>query len=336
MDSVTHLVAGAAIGEALAGKQVGKKAMLWGSVAGIAPDIDGVTGFFVSDLDSIMMHRGITHSVFIALTLGPLLGWILWKAYRRAGALPAWMALVTINVLGHLFLDTCTVYGTGLLTPFTEYRFAWDNIFVADPLYTLPLVAGVTALLLLPAGHPGRQRWNRFGILLSSVYMAFTFWNHYNAMTALKTSMEREGLTYTSGFAAPSLFNNVLWHIVAQGDNGCWSGYYSIFDGEKVPRLHFIPRNDSLLGALSGSPDVEKLTRFSKGYYTVTLQDGSPVFNVIRFGQVRGWDDPESQFAFAFNLAPGGDNSMVVQQGRVEGMKKEVLESMWRRMLWAP
>jgi inner membrane protein len=336
MDTVTHLVAGAAIGEALAGKRVGKKAMFWGAVAAIAPDMDGITGFFVSDLDSIMMHRGITHSVFVALLAGPLFGWLLWKGYHKIGSLQAWMALVTLNLFGHLFLDTCTVYGTGLFTPFTEYRFAFDNIFVADPLYTLPLAAGVTALLVLPAGHPGRYRWNRSGLLWSSVYMAFTFWNHHNAISALKTAMERQGVSYTSGFAAPSLFNNVLWQVVAKGNDGCWSGYYSIFDGEEVPRLHFIPRNDSLLGDLAGTPEVEKLTVFSKGYYTVTIEEGNPTFNVIRFGQVRGWDDPGSRFAFAFNLAPGGDNSMVVQQGRVEGMKEEVLESMWNRMLSAP
>lgn len=336
MDSVTHLVAGAAIGEAVAGKQVGKKAMFWGAVAAISPDIDGVTGFFVSDLDSIMMHRGITHSVFVALTMGPFLGWLLWKAYRKVGSVQVWTALVTLNLLGHLFLDTCTVYGTGLFTPLTDYRYAFDNIFVADPMYTLPLVAGVTALLFLPAGHPARQRWNRFGILVSSVYMVFTFWNHHNVISALQKAMHRDGLKYTSGFAAPTLFNNVLWHVVAKGNDGCWSGYYSIFDGDEVPELHFIPRNDSLLGDHAGTPEVEKLTVFSKGYYAVTIADGDPVFNVIRFGQVRGWDDPDSRFAFAFNLAPGGDNSMVVQQGRVEGMKPDALESMWHRMLSAP
>ena len=51
MDSLTHIVAGAAIGEALLGKKIGKKAMLWGAIAGSAPDIDAVTNFFVSDIE---------------------------------------------------------------------------------------------------------------------------------------------------------------------------------------------------------------------------------------------------------------------------------------------
>jgi inner membrane protein len=45
MDSLTHIVTGACIGELFLGKQLGKKAMLWGAITQSLPDIDFVTSF---------------------------------------------------------------------------------------------------------------------------------------------------------------------------------------------------------------------------------------------------------------------------------------------------
>jgi len=42
MDSLTQIVLGAAVGEAVLGKKVGNKAMLYGAIAGTIPDLDVV------------------------------------------------------------------------------------------------------------------------------------------------------------------------------------------------------------------------------------------------------------------------------------------------------
>ena len=40
MDSLTQIVLGAAVGEAVLGKKIGTRAMLWGAIAGTIPDLD--------------------------------------------------------------------------------------------------------------------------------------------------------------------------------------------------------------------------------------------------------------------------------------------------------
>ena len=40
MDSLTQIVLGAAVGEAVAGRQVGRRALIWGGVLGALPDFD--------------------------------------------------------------------------------------------------------------------------------------------------------------------------------------------------------------------------------------------------------------------------------------------------------
>ncbi len=72
MDSITHIVLGATIGEAVAGKQLGKKAMLIGAIAQSIPDIDFLLAIWLRPIDNLLAHRGFTHSFFFAVTLAIL------------------------------------------------------------------------------------------------------------------------------------------------------------------------------------------------------------------------------------------------------------------------
>ena len=71
MDSLTQIVLGAAVGEAVLGKKVGNKAMLYGAIAGTIPDLDVISSFFTDTVTALEIHRGFTHSVFFLLYLPP-------------------------------------------------------------------------------------------------------------------------------------------------------------------------------------------------------------------------------------------------------------------------
>jgi len=83
MDSLTHTVIGACIGDAVAGKKMGKKAMLWGALANNLPDIDVVTSLWMSQADSLLAHRGFTHSILFAVLATPLLSWFFHRRFIR-------------------------------------------------------------------------------------------------------------------------------------------------------------------------------------------------------------------------------------------------------------
>ena len=61
MDSITHIALGACMGEAFAGKTLGKKAMLWGALAQSIPDIDFIASFWMDTSSNLLAHRGFTH-----------------------------------------------------------------------------------------------------------------------------------------------------------------------------------------------------------------------------------------------------------------------------------
>ena len=67
MDSLSQIVLGAAVGEAVLGRRIGNRAMIWGAVAGTIPDMDVLGKYFLSELDNLAFHRGISHSLLFSV-----------------------------------------------------------------------------------------------------------------------------------------------------------------------------------------------------------------------------------------------------------------------------
>ncbi len=95
MDSLTQITLGAAVGEIVLGKKVGNRAILWGAVGGTIPDLDVVTGAFLSPIQELAAHRGFSHSIVFAVLGAFLFGWLIHKTYQssyhRYFAVVGWM-----------------------------------------------------------------------------------------------------------------------------------------------------------------------------------------------------------------------------------------------------
>ena len=125
MDSLTQIVLGAAVGEAVLGKKIGNRAMLWGAIAGTIPDLDVFVRYFTDPITATEMHRGFSHSLVFAVLMAPILGWIANKIHRkREIGLKPWMKLFFLCVVTHPLLDNHTTWGTQFFWPF-EYRIAF-------------------------------------------------------------------------------------------------------------------------------------------------------------------------------------------------------------------
>ena len=81
MDSLTQVVLGAAVGEAVLGRKAGPHAMLWGGIAGFLPDLDITSSFVMDEISALKVHRGITHSIFFAVLASFVLGWLVHRLY---------------------------------------------------------------------------------------------------------------------------------------------------------------------------------------------------------------------------------------------------------------
>ena len=94
MDSLTQVVLGAAVGEAVLGKKIGNRAMAWGAVAGTIPDLDVYVRYFTDPMTATEMHRGFSHSILFSVLMAAILGYCVWKKAR--GTMIAFLAILAI------------------------------------------------------------------------------------------------------------------------------------------------------------------------------------------------------------------------------------------------
>lgn len=346
MDTITHIVLGAVVGEALAGKKLGKKAMLLGAIAQSLPDIDFVASFWLDTSRDVCAHRGITHSFLFVLLVSAMLAWIAARLYRgsamegRAEMIPGrrmnwwrWWWFFGCELFIHIFLDAFNAYGTGWFEPFSHYRMSFNILFVADPFYSIWLGISFLALLILRTNSRRRGFWVRFGLILSSCYLYYCVINKYKIDKVVRQEFQRQHIAYTRYFTTPTPLNTWLWYIVAEDSAGFHTGYLSLFDKYRTVNFRSFSRNDSLLAPFRSHTDVQNLLRFSQGYYTVEQwKDTLLVFNDLRFGEMKGWEDPQARFVFHYFLRTPDNNRVIVQRGRFAGWNMQTFKDFIRRI----
>ena len=397
MDSITQIVLGAAAGDAVLGKKVGNRAMVWGAIAGTIPDLDIVGNLWMSEIDSLAFHRGISHSFLFSIVGAFVFGWLVHQMYesryhkyigmagwtalsiaigslflftgdfnvlkgligiaiasggsfltykrfnRPAFAKPEaslrdWQWLFFWGLITHPILDTFTAYGTQLFAPFSDYRAAFSNISVADPVYTLLFV---TPLIIAAFYHRSkllRKKLVWTGIILSSLYMCFTLYNKYRVTQVMKDTLVAENIEYSRFFTSPSILNNILWTGVAETEDAYYYGQYSLLDTEPKYTLSKIDKNHDLISDAATDDKVIKTLRwFSDDYYAVMKrEDGNLQINDMRYGTFRGDGTSEKDFIFNFPVERQFDGRyklIKAQGGPPEGTDMgQMATDLWTRI----
>jgi inner membrane protein len=123
MDSLSQIVLGAAVGEAVLGRRIGNRAMIWGAVAGTIPDMDVLGKYFLSELDNLAFHRGISHSLLFCLIGSVAFGWVTDRLYRSRHH--AWLAIGTkaaaAVVVGFVVNFLTQIFAPGAWWPVAVY-----------------------------------------------------------------------------------------------------------------------------------------------------------------------------------------------------------------------
>ncbi|HBO28977.1 MAG TPA: metal-dependent hydrolase [Leeuwenhoekiella sp.] len=330
MDSLTQIVLGAAVGEAVLGKKVGNKAMLYGAIAGTIPDLDTIWGKFLDPLTAIEIHRGISHSIIFSVVMAPILGWLVAQLHKKAQAgWKDWSWLFFWGLVTHPLLDAHTTWGTQLFWPL-DLRLAYQNIFVIDPLYTLPFLIFLILAIRLPKASKKRRKWNNLGLIISSAYMVMTLVLKGISYQKFTEALDREKIEYTQIDTRPAAFNTILWHTNIDVGDAYLLGDYSFFDSQPIS-FKYVPKDRQLLGDFRNSETIERLDKISNGWYAIEKRDGELYYNDLRFG-VYDLDAKDLRFVFSYQLIPEGDGLEIREAERDPEAMKQVLASLWSRI----
>ena len=337
MDSITQIVLGAACGEAILGKKIGNRALLFGAIGGTIPDLDVFVGklLYNNEIDSMAFHRGFMHSFLFAILGAIAFGAVVFWFYNRGKrngmtTQKDWMWLFFASIFTHPILDSFTAYGTQLFAPFSNYRVAFNNISVADPLYTLPFLVLLIVVMFLKRTSSKRRLFLKLGLGVSSLYMMFTLVNKYHVHGVYKRALAEEQIDYLRFQTQPTILNNFLWYGIAETTDAYFVGFYSILDATPtVSKWHRLPKNHDLLGDMP--KDLETLSWFSGGYYNLseTSDPNTFLYKDLRYPMMDE-NDPNSTI-FKFTITKKEDRWEAAPFYAPE-VNRGSLDSFWTRI----
>jgi len=337
MDSITQIVLGAACGEAILGKKIGNRALLFGAIGGTIPDLDVFIGklLFNNEIDSMAFHRGFMHSFLFAIlgsiAFGALVFW-LYNRGKRYGMTTQkeWMWLFFASIFTHPILDSFTAYGTQLFAPFSNYRVAFNNISVADPLYTFPFLVLLIVVMFLKRHSSKRRLFLQLGLGVSSLYMMLTIVNKYHVNGVYKRALAEEQIDYLRFQTQPTILNNFLWYGIAETADYYFVGFYSILDASPtVSKWHKLSKNHDLIGYMP--KDLETLSWFSGGYYSLseTSDPNTFLYKDLRY-PIMDENDPNSTI-FKFTITKKEDRWEAAPFSAPD-VNRGSLDSFWTRL----
>lgn len=329
MDSVSQFVLGAALaGVTLGTRTAAWRSLLWGGVVATLPDLDVLIdhGDAVANMTR---HRAESHSLVYLTLAAPLLAWGIARLQGQRELWGRWTAAVWLALVTHPLLDAMTIYGTQLLLPFTDHAFAVGSLFVIDPLYTLPLLLG-NVVLLVARGSARGHRWNAAGLVLSTLYAAWSVFAQTQAERAARDELAGLGLAPTSVVVTPAPLQTLLWRIVAITPTHAYEGFWSLADGERRIVFTAIPRGSEWFASLGDVPAFARLRWFSGDCLKVEHDAGELCAVDLRMGQ-----EPFYLFRFpvARVVAAGGVQAIAPTTRR--GSRIDVgraLPWLWARM----
>jgi inner membrane protein len=199
MDTVTHGLTGWLIARALPERwklERPRAATAMVILGSVLPDADNAARLLGSEA-YVRIHRGLSHSLLGIAVSSLLLALLL----ARVGQWRDWKRIASLLLLGqcsHVALDLLNSYGTQILQPFSDARFALDLLFIVDLAFTGIIVAGIVS----SRGSPFRAR-AALAVLIAYVGAAGIL--HLEAKDAVRDAALRYGVKVVSAEALPAL-----------------------------------------------------------------------------------------------------------------------------------
>ncbi len=336
MDSLTQIVLGASVGEAVLGKKVGNKAILWGAIGGTIPDLDVFCNFFVNDVRGMELHRGFSHSLLFSILFAPVFGFLISKIHNKLDVgWKSWTWLMFLALFTHPLLDCFTAYGTQLFWPF-NYRIAYQNISVVDPTYTIPFLIIMIVLMFFRRDNPKRTRLNYIALGISSFYMLCTIFLKMYAHSQFEDALEKQNIEYSQMDSKPTPFNTFLWMSNVETKDSILLGMYSVFDPDNDIQFISYAKNRHLLKEFDSNESVQTLKRLSCGWYVAEQRGDTIWHHDLRFGQV-GFEKNTSKFVYSFQIKKEEDGTVnITQRDRPSGDIRAAMGKMISRIWIKP
>jgi len=323
MDSLTQIALGASVAAACVKPEHRRKAALIGAALGTLPDLDVLIDYGDA-VSNFTYHRGFSHSLFVLIPFAIGVWWLLKQFFAPVKESPRrWFYAVLLALATHPLLDAHTVYGTQLLWPIPTPPVMWSTLFIIDPLYTVPLLVGMIAILARPTGRFA-SRALATGLVLSTLYIGWSW--------AAKGVVERQvqaSLAGTEGrvLTTPAPFNTLVWRILVVKGDTYLEGYHSVLAPNRPIQFTEHDKNATLIEAAKHLAAVDRLQWFSHGFIKGSVRDDYLVITDLRMGV-------EGSYVFNHAVANNRDNAFeaIISRQLPASFSSEDVVALWEQI----
>lgn len=332
MDPITQGAFGAVFAQTQGKTTNIAKAAVIGGLAAMAPDLDVLIRSTDDSLLALQYHRQFTHSLLFipfgglicSLVLYPLLGLRFGVSFLQT------LLWCIIGFATHGLLDACTSYGTQLLWPLSNKRYAWDTISIIDPLVTLPLLT-----LIILAARGKARRYTVIGIVWLGLYFGLSTYQHQRALEEGQKLAVSRGLNLLKIEAKPSFANILIWKIITKTDDSYYVDAVKIgwskpiiWEGESVQKLSIERDLPWLTKDSQQAKDIERFRWFSNGYIALDKQNPNRVVD-IRYSLLPQQIKP----LWGIELSPTANSDQYVEFYNERGDSKSAIKELWEMLL---
>lgn len=269
MDPVTQGALGVSMAQSCSRPRQLVWAGVFGLVGGLAPDLDVLIRSNTDPLLFLVYHRQFSHSLLFipvaGLVLGVSLHGLLGK--RQGFSLQQTVLFTTLGYATHALLDACTTYGTQLLWPFSEQRFAWNNMPIIDPVYSLVVIGLIVAAALK------QKPWlARLALIWIVAYPLAGAWQRERVESLGWQLAQQRGHQPVRLEAKPSFANLWVWKVVYETDQRFYvdairmTTTARIYPGDSLEKLDLERDFPWLDQDSQQAKDIERFRWFSNGY----------------------------------------------------------------------
>lgn len=283
MDPLTQGVLGASLSQSVVTRKRAAVAGLFGLLGGMAPDLDVLIFSTTDPLLFLEYHRQFTHALVFIPFGGFLCGLLLFALVGRRWGITlfhSWL-YCSLGYATHGLLDGCTSYGTQLLWPFSDQRFAWNVMPIIDPLYTLPIL-----VLVVYAAVRKSPLLARVALAWALIYPCVGLVQRDRAISAGWELARERGHQPVRLEAKPSFANLIVWKIIYETEDQYYVDavraavsirYYT---GDSVQKLDLARDFPWLAPDSQQAKDIERFRWFSNGYIALDHQYSNRLIDV--------------------------------------------------------
>jgi len=286
MDPLSQAAIGAAAAQSGSKVSTLRHALWIGALAGMAPDLDVLIQSDTDPLLALEYHRQFTHSLLFVPVGSLICACVFYPLVRQHLTFKRVWFFAALGYGTHGLLDACTTYGTQLLWPLTDARFAWHNVSVIDPLFTVPLLM----FLLISAVRP-RPRLAVYGLCWALSYLGFGLVQHHRALSVAEQIVSHRQHEPIRLEVKPGFANLLVWKALYEYEGRYYvdavrAGFTATyFPGESVAKFNVARDFPSLAPTSQQAKDIERFRWFSDDW--LALDDADPSLIVdMRYSQL--------------------------------------------------